>query len=101
MSDVDEPADWRRRRGRLRLVTPGWDRAYKVAVGRRLRELREEHGLGQAELARRAGLSPAALCLLEQGGSQPLPATQRALAEALGLELGELLARLSGDPHAG
>jgi DNA-binding XRE family transcriptional regulator len=100
VSDDDTPGDWRRRRGRLRLVTPGWDRAYKAAVGRRLRELREERGLTQAELARRAGVSNATLCFLESGETQPLPATQRALAAALGLELGELLARLTGDPHA-
>jgi hypothetical protein len=37
---------------------------------------------------------------VEQGETQPLPVTQRALAAALGLELGEVLAVLTGDPHA-
>ena len=36
-------------------------------VGRRLRELRLERGLAQGELARRLGISPAYLSLIEKG----------------------------------
>jgi transcriptional regulator with XRE-family HTH domain len=81
-------------------VPPGWGRPYKEQVARRLRELREERGLTQRELAQRAGMSPANLCFLESGETLPLPATQRALAGALGMDERDLIVRLSGDPHA-
>ena len=87
-------------RNARRPVTPGWGRPYKVAVGRRLREWREEVDLSQAELARRAGIVPGTLSLIEQGETLPLPATQRGLAAALGVDVGDLLARLTDDPHA-
>ncbi len=38
-----------------------------AAIGRRLRELRLDRGLAQAELARRLGISPAYLNLIEKG----------------------------------
>ena len=40
-------------------------------VGQRLRRLRERHGLSQRALARRAGVSNAAISLIEQNGSSP------------------------------
>lgn len=40
-------------------------------VGQRLRMLRERHGLSQRELARRAGVSNAAISLIEQNGTSP------------------------------
>lgn len=40
-------------------------------VGQRLRVLRERHGLSQRALARRAGVSNAAISLIEQNGSSP------------------------------
>lgn len=40
-------------------------------VGARLRALRERHGLSQRELARRAGVSNAAISLIEQNGTSP------------------------------
>jgi len=51
----------------------------------RLRELRTEAGLTQAELAVRAGLHPQAVVKLEAGEHQPTWATVTALADALGL----------------
>lgn len=82
------------------VVTAGWDRPFKVSAGRRLRELRQERGWSQYELARRAGVSQGTLSNIERGDTQPFPATQRALAEALGMEARELVVRLSGDPYA-
>lgn len=41
--------------------------ANNVAMGRRLRELREARGLQQGEMARRLSISPAYLSLIEQG----------------------------------
>lgn len=54
-----------------------------------LRRYREGRGLRQIELARRAGVTPTAVCLLEQGKRNPsLPMLGR-LADALGLDDGE------------
>ena len=51
-----------------------------------LRDLRQNAGLTQEELAARAGLSPNAVGALERGQRRrPYPHTVRALAEALGL----------------
>ncbi|GAB2878207.1 hypothetical protein GCM10027026_31140 [Myroides odoratimimus subsp. xuanwuensis] len=51
-----------------------------------LRDLRQRAGLTQAELAERAGLSPAAISALERGvRSRPYPHTRAALARALDL----------------
>ncbi len=84
----------------LRPVTPGWGNAYREEVGRRLRELRVAAGLSQRELARRAGVTPGMLCMVEQGRTSPSGTTQAALAAGLGLSTGALRARLTGDPAA-
>lgn len=61
----------------------GDDRSSLAAV---LRGLREDAGLSQEELARRAGLSAHAISALERGTrTRPYPHTLRSLAEALGL----------------
>lgn len=51
--------------GSARAKGPG--QANNVAMGRRLRELREARGLQQGEMARRLSISPAYLSLIEQG----------------------------------
>ena len=53
----------------------------------RLKELREQAGLTQPELADRAGLSKAGIADLEQGRREPSWATAVALAGALGVEV--------------
>jgi DNA-binding XRE family transcriptional regulator len=53
--------------------------------GRCLRALREEAGLTQKELAKRAGLHPQGIVKLERGEREPAWATVLALAEALGV----------------
>ena len=61
----------------------GDDRSSLAAV---LRGLREDAGLSQEELARRAGLSAHAISALERGTrTRPYPHTLRSLAEALAL----------------
>jgi transcriptional regulator with XRE-family HTH domain len=80
-----------------RLATPGWGNAYRAEVGRRMREIREAAGLSQRELARRAGITPGMLCLVEQGQTSPSTATATRLADALGVTLGELRQRLAND----
>jgi transcriptional regulator with XRE-family HTH domain len=57
-----------------------------------LKRIREAAGLGQAELARRAGLTPGAVCNLEHARrSDPRYSTVVALAAALGVEPGLLV----------
>ena len=52
---------------------------------------RELKGWSQAEFARQAGLSKAAICLIEQEGrSQPYAGTVAKLATALGITVDEL-----------
>jgi transcriptional regulator with XRE-family HTH domain len=61
-------------------------------LGRRLKELREAAGLSQQALAVAAGLSTSVVSQVEQGQRQdPRISTVAALAEALGVEVGELL----------
>ncbi len=43
------------------------DGTYNLHMGQRLRELRLERGLQQGEVARRLGVSPAYLSLIEKG----------------------------------
>lgn len=62
-----------------------------VRFGQRVRELRAERGLSQAELARRVGTSPAHLNKLEAGGKTPTLVTVEALARGLGVGVAELI----------
>ncbi len=59
--------------------------------GSLLRELRIASGLGQPELARRAGVSQSFLSQLEHGKHQGGPGTVSKLAEALGVDPSKLL----------
>lgn len=61
-------------------------------LGRRLRAERGRHGLSQDELALRAGVSPASVSGLETGRvKDPIPRTLVRIADAMGLDAGELL----------
>ena len=55
-----------------------------------LRRLRVDRFFSQGELARRAGMHPITLTRLEAGVSDPSARSVRALADALGVEPGEL-----------
>ena len=61
-----------------------------MAFAESLRTLRVERFLSQRELARRAGLHAITLVRLEGGATAPSTRTVRALADALGVEPGEL-----------
>ncbi|HWX44742.1 MAG TPA: helix-turn-helix transcriptional regulator [Solirubrobacteraceae bacterium] len=54
-----------------------------VAPGRRLRELRTEHGVSQDGLARRTGINRTAIGKVEQGASDPRYTTVLRLARGL------------------
>jgi len=58
-----------------------------------LKQLRTKRGLTQEELAEAAGLSRDAIVRLERGDRQPRFGTLNALADGLGVDVGELWAR--------
>ncbi len=67
----------------------------------RLRELREAAGVSQQELAFRAGLSIGVIARIEQGKKEdPKLSTVTALAEALGVGVGDLVPA-AGKPARG
>lgn len=63
---------------------------------RRLMDAREARGLSQTELARRAGLQPAAIGHFEKERRKPSFANIRALANALNVTSDYLLGRTDG-----
>ena len=84
-------ADWADVRDR-RMGEPGARDAYHAArvaheLGRAVRQLREQRGWNQTELARAAGMTQSAVARFEAGGTVPtLPVLAR-LAHALDAEL--------------
>jgi transcriptional regulator with XRE-family HTH domain len=64
--------------------------------GRRLRQLRLERALSQADLCRMTGMSEDALSRLENELRRARPSTVRRLADALGVESRELIKREGG-----
>ncbi|HVZ45612.1 MAG TPA: helix-turn-helix transcriptional regulator [Ramlibacter sp.] len=63
-----------------------------LALGRRIKELRGERGITQEELADRSDLFRTYLSRIERGTANPTLSILHALAGALGVEVGELLA---------
>ena len=61
-----------------------------MAFSETLRRLRLERFFSQAELARRSGVHSLTITRLENGRTAPSTRTVRALAEALGVQPGEL-----------
>jgi transcriptional regulator with XRE-family HTH domain len=62
-----------------------------VGIGQKVKEYREKLGINQSELARRAGLTPAAVWQIENGRRNPNAETLRRLAEELGVSADSLL----------
>jgi len=68
---------------------------------RRLRELRVERGMTQADLAHRAGVTATYVSKLESAGAAPVIDLADKLATALGVNLADLFPLpLKGDPAA-
>ena len=65
----------------------GTDGAQPVDVGRRLAELRAEHGLSIRALAEMSGLAVNTLSLIENGKSSPSVSTLQQIAGALGISI--------------
>ena len=70
------------------------------AVGARLQELRQSHKLTLDELSRRAWVSKSMLSQIERNQANPTVAVLWRLANALGVELTELLAGQPARPSA-
>jgi len=62
----------------------GWPES---GFGRRLKELREEHGLTAQQLADLAGCHPMTISKLERGAQEPAWPLVLALVKALGVEV--------------
>lgn len=72
-----------------------------AAVIRLLHEERLRQDMSMYQLAPKAGLSQSALRLIELGERKPTLDTLLRVAEALGIELGEILIQATKDVRAG
>jgi ribosome-binding protein aMBF1 (putative translation factor) len=61
------------------------ERAYDIAV--QVMELREKHGLTQAQLAERCGIAQADISRIERGATSPTARTLQRIPEALYADL--------------
>ena len=66
-------------------------------VGNRLREIRQQSGLSQRELAQRAGLTNGTVSLIEQNKTSPSVASLKRLLDAIPMSIAEFFATLE-DP---
>jgi len=64
------------------------------ALGKAIRQVREEQGMTQEALAQEAGITVGHMSMIERGHSNPTWATVKAVAIALGIEM-PALTRLS------
>jgi len=64
-----------------------------MAIGRDLKNMREELGFSQAEVARKARIRPEMLCRIEAGHGNPTVATITRIVKAI--------ERISGDKNHG
>ena len=71
------------------------DEWVRVAFGELLKELREERGLSQSQLALEAELDQSFLSLIERGDRQPSLASLFAICDALKVEPDAVIRRLS------
>lgn len=75
-------------------MTPPAQRETLVAFARTLRRVRRERDLSQEALAARAGVSPKHVSDIERANKDPRATTVIRLADALGVEVGELFRQL-------
>jgi len=65
------------------------------ALGKAIRQLREERGMTQEALAQEAGITVGHMSMIERGHSNPTWATVKAVASALNLSLTDVAAAAS------
>ncbi len=63
------------------------------ALGKAIRQLREERGMTQEALAQEAGVTVGHMSMIERGHSNPTWATVKAITGALGVPMVELVER--------
>jgi ribosome-binding protein aMBF1 (putative translation factor) len=86
-----ERSSWQELRDR-RMTEPGAEEGYAAArlayeLGKSVREMREQRGWTQTQLAQAAGMTQSAVARFEAGGTMPtIPVLDR-LAQALGAKL--------------
>lgn len=61
-------------------------------VGARLRAIRQQHGLSQRQLARRAGVTNGTISLIEQNKNSPSVASLKKVLDGIPISLGEFFA---------
>ncbi|MFI1192347.1 multiprotein-bridging factor 1 family protein [Micromonospora sp. NPDC020750] len=88
---MNDRVDWNELRER-RMTEPGAAEAYEAAriafeLGQTVRQLREQNGWSQTQLARTAGMTQSAVARFEAGGTVPTLAVLERLARALGMKL--------------
>lgn len=71
------------------------DEWLRAAFGELLKDLREERGLSQSQLALEAELDQSFLSLIERGERQPSLASLFAICDALNIEPDDVVRRLS------
>jgi transcriptional regulator with XRE-family HTH domain len=62
-----------------------------VYAGDKIKHLRDARALTQEELAKKAGITVAALSRIERNHAEPRATTRRKLAQALGVDPAELV----------
>lgn len=68
---------------------------YNIKMGKKIRSLRAEAGLVQAQLAQMAGVSRASITNIEAGTQAPPPYRLARIAEALNVRVGALMPEIS------
>lgn len=77
--------------GKARRVDPRWDRDYRLAIARRIRDARIEQDIAASELGAAAGIGQRSIYRIETGEHRPLAQTICRIALALGLSPSELM----------
>ncbi|WP_285744024.1 helix-turn-helix transcriptional regulator [Lentzea sp. NBRC 105346] len=83
----------------LQFPTP--EPLWREALGRSLRETREDRGDRLADVAERAGISPQYLSEIERGRKEPSSEMIAAVTGALGVSLADLLIDIAHDVRRG
>jgi transcriptional regulator with XRE-family HTH domain len=74
------------------IASPAQDQSTEIALGARIRSLRQAAGLTLRQLADRAGFTESFLSQVERGVASPSIASVQRVARGLGLSIGELFA---------